>query len=92
MCSREHIFNDINCDKLLEFFPELFTYKTSDGSGILIFGQIIQHETNITSSILLITYEIDTWNHWNCKTAAGVYSLEYISTSYGLPLIYEFET
>ena len=38
----------------------------------------------ITSHGLPITYEIDTWNHWNCKTAAGVYSLEYTSTSYGL--------
>ena len=46
----------------------------------------------IISHGLPITCEIDTWNHWNCKTAAGVYSLEYTSTSYGLLLIYEFDT
>ena len=46
----------------------------------------------IISHCLPITSEIDIWNHWNCKTAAGVYSLEYTSTSYGLPLIYEFDT
>ena len=55
MCSREHIFNDIYCDKLLVFFPELFTYKTSDGSGTLIFGQMHHtYETNITLSICII--------------------------------------
>ena len=79
----------------------------------------------IISHGIPITYEIDTWSHWNCKTAAdvysleytsssmdfrsymsltldndlqisaknaGVYSLEYTSNSYGLPLIYEFDT
>ena len=40
----------------------------------------------------LLIYEFDTLNHWICKTAADVYSLEYTSTSYGLPLIYEFVT
>ena len=40
MCSRENIFNDIYSDKLLIFFPESFTYKTSDRSGTLIFGQM----------------------------------------------------
>ena len=40
MCSCENILKDIYCDKLLIFFPESFTYKTSDGSGTLIFGQM----------------------------------------------------